>query len=50
MSPVSAVGVDAVDVARFRAALDRRPAIADRLFTDGERRDGAGDAQRLAAA
>ena len=49
MSPVSGVGVDAVDVTRFRAALDRRPAIADRLFTDGERRDGGGDAQRLAA-
>ncbi|HLW45397.1 MAG TPA: holo-ACP synthase [Acidimicrobiales bacterium] len=48
MSEITGVGVDAVDVARFGAALSRRPAIATRLFTDGERRDGAGDAQRLA--
>jgi holo-[acyl-carrier protein] synthase len=47
--PVAGVGVDAVDVARFGASLDRRPAIATRLFTDRERRDGHGDAQRLAA-
>ena len=46
---VAGVGVDAVDVDRFRRVLDRRPAIADRLFTDGERADGGGDAQRLAA-
>lgn len=49
MSQISGVGVDAVDVARFGAALDRRPAIAARLFTDGEQRDGHGDMQRLAA-
>ena len=49
MSRISGVGVDAVDVTRFGAALLRRPAIARRLFTDGERRDGGGDAQRLAA-
>lgn len=48
MTPVTGVGVDAVDVARFGAALDRRPAIAARLFTEGERRDGHGDVQRLA--
>lgn len=49
MSGISGVGVDAVDVARFGAALDRRPAIAARLFTDREQRDGHGDVQRLAA-
>lgn len=49
MSPIAGVGVDAVDVGRFGAVLDRRPTIATRLFTDAERRDGAGDVQRLAA-
>ncbi len=49
MTQVSGVGVDAVDVTRFRAALVRRPTIAARLFTDGERRDGGDDAERLAA-
>lgn len=49
MTGVAGVGVDAVDVDRFRVVLGRRPALADRLFTDGERADGHGDAQRLAA-
>lgn len=49
MTPIAGVGVDAVDVERFGAVLGRRPAIADRLFTAGERADGGGDAQRLAA-
>lgn len=49
MSPIAGVGVDAVDVGRFGAVLSRRPAITTRLFTDAERRDGAGDVQRLAA-
>lgn len=30
------VGIDAVDVARFRQVLERRPAIRQRLFTDVE--------------
>lgn len=46
---MTGVGVDAVDVDRFRDVLARRPAVADRLFTDGERADGRGDPQRLAA-
>jgi len=49
---VVGVGVDAVDVDRFRRVLDRRPGIARRLFTDGERADAARSAdvaQRLAA-
>ncbi len=49
MTAIAGVGVDAVDVARFGAVLGRRPAIASRLFTDGEQRDGHGDVQRLAA-
>lgn len=49
MTPIAGVGVDAVDVERFGAVLGRRPGIAERLFTDGERRDAAQDPQRLAA-
>jgi phosphopantetheine--protein transferase-like protein len=31
------LGIDSVDIARFAAALARRPALSDRLFTDEER-------------
>ena len=31
------LGIDAVDVARFRDLLARRPAVVSRLFTEGER-------------
>lgn len=34
------IGVDVVDLARFERALDRTPALAPRLFTDAERRQG----------
>lgn len=30
------IGIDAVDIARFRALLGRRAAVADRLFSSGE--------------
>jgi holo-[acyl-carrier protein] synthase len=30
------VGIDAVDVARLRRALERRPRLAERVFTDAE--------------
>ena len=46
------VGVDAVDVARFRRVLDRRPRFAARCFTESERSDATGSAdpaQSLAA-
>ena len=43
------VGVDVVDVARFALALERHPRIVERLFTEGERRDGRGRTERLAA-
>lgn len=32
------VGIDVVDVARFQASLERTPGMAERLFTEGERR------------
>ncbi len=32
------VGIDVVDLARFEAALARTKGLADRLFTEGERR------------
>ena len=37
------IGVDVVEVARFRATLDRTPGMIERLFTPGERvtSDGA---------
>jgi len=43
------VGVDLVDVARFALALERHPRLAERLFTDGERRDAKSRPERLAA-
>ncbi len=46
---VVGVGVDVVDVARFQLALDRRPRIVDRLFTEGEQRDARGKTDSLAA-
>ena len=49
---VLGVGVDAVEVARFRRVLARRPSLLGRLFTDSERADAARMAdptQRLAA-
>ena len=39
MSPIVGVGVDAVDVARFRRLLDRRPRFAARCFTETEQAD-----------
>ena len=35
MGGVSGIGVDAVDVPRFRRVLERRPTIVERVFTDG---------------
>lgn len=49
---VLGVGVDAVDVPRFRAVVARRPGVADRVFSDGERAYAArfaDPATRLAA-
>jgi holo-[acyl-carrier protein] synthase len=41
MSPLAGVGVDAVDLERFRAVLGRRPLVGDRIFSDREREDAA---------
>jgi holo-[acyl-carrier protein] synthase len=49
---VAGVGIDAVEVDRFRRVLERTPGVARRLFTDAERAYGerAKDpAPRLAA-
>ena len=35
-SAVIGIGVDAVDVPRFRATLSRTPSLRDRVFTDDE--------------
>ncbi len=46
------IGIDAVEVERFRAVLARRPAMSRRLFTEGERAYGdrhRDPAPRLAA-
>src|SRR5437868_15109521 len=34
---MTAVGIDLLDVGRLERALARRPRLAERLFTDGER-------------
>jgi holo-[acyl-carrier protein] synthase len=39
---VIGVGIDAVDVDRFRTVLARRPRFADRVFTAAERAEAAG--------
>jgi len=52
MSPIVGVGVDAVDVARFRRLLDRRPRLTARSSTETEQSDATGSAdvaQSLAA-
>jgi len=46
---MSTVGIDLVDVDRFAGVLERRPALAMRLFTDNERRDAKDAPERLAA-
>ena len=41
------VGVDAVDVVRFRRVLDRRPSLAYRCFTSSEQSDAGRSADRV---
>jgi holo-[acyl-carrier protein] synthase len=43
------IGVDVVDVARLERSLERTPALAGRVFTDGERAYAAASVARLAA-
>jgi holo-[acyl-carrier protein] synthase len=50
--PVKGIGIDAVEVDRFRAVLARTPGVARRLFTEAERAYGErrrDPAERLAA-
>jgi len=42
---VAGVGIDLLDIARLERALERRPRLAERLFTDGERSYAEGKAQ-----
>lgn len=49
---MSAIGIDLLEIDRLERALARRPALAQRLFTDGERAYAAARArpgQHLAA-
>jgi holo-[acyl-carrier protein] synthase len=49
---ISGVGIDALEIDRLERALERRPRLAERLFTDAERAYAAGRArpgQHLAA-
>lgn len=46
---IAGLGVDAVDVERFAEMMRRRPRLAERLFTEGERKGAAGQPERLAA-
>ena len=39
------VGIDLLDIGRFERALERRPRLAERLFTDAEREYAAGRAR-----
>jgi holo-[acyl-carrier protein] synthase len=41
---VIGIGIDAVDLARFRQVLERRPRLVERLFSEAEREDVAGRA------
>ena len=50
--PPPAVGIDLLEIERLEHALERRPRLAERLFTDGERAYAASRArpgQHLAA-
>jgi len=42
------VGIDVVDVERFRRVLGRRPALGDRLFSAGERPEAAATGDPIA--
>ena len=46
MSPVVGVGVDAVDVDRFRRVLGRRPGLPARLFSEASATTPPGRATR----
>lgn len=45
---VVGVGIDAVDIERFRRVLVRRPTLSDRLFSAGERAQAAAEGDPVA--
>jgi len=52
MTPPAGVGIDLLEIERLERALERRPRLAERLFTDAERayaQARARPAQHLAA-
>ena len=49
MSVPGSLGLDLLEIGRLERALERRPRLADRLFTDAERALADGSALRLAA-
>ena len=44
---MSGVGIDLLDIERLERALERRPRLAERLFTDAERAYAAGRARPI---
>jgi holo-[acyl-carrier protein] synthase len=42
---MAGVGIDLLDIGRLERALERRPRLAERLFTDGERYYAEGKAR-----
>ena len=42
---MSGVGIDLLEISRLERALDRRPRLAERVFTDAERAYAAGRAR-----
>ena len=42
---MAAIGIDLLEIERLERALARRPRLAERLFTDGERAYAAGRAR-----
>jgi holo-[acyl-carrier protein] synthase len=44
---VAGVGIDLLDIERLERALERRPRLAERLFTDAEREYAAGRARPI---
>jgi holo-[acyl-carrier protein] synthase len=44
---VSGIGLDLLDIERLGQALERRPRLAERLFTDAEREYAAGRARPI---
>jgi holo-[acyl-carrier protein] synthase len=46
---MNGIGIDLLEIERLERALERRPRLAERLFTAGEREYASGRARNLAA-